>query len=285
MAFTGRLVNAAAPRSPVWGRAGLVPPRAVRYLVASVTKPATIALGIAVGGACCATFAVASGGVARIAWAWTAGACAVAAASYVLNRPDWLGKRAGRLTARALVVLPYLVAIRIAFAIMRRWRGPDAPTLVTPGLWVGGRIEAGTFPAGVTHVVDLVAEYSAPAWARALPGYRTLPILDGGPPPSPGAFLDLVRELRDVTGGVLVHCDSGRGRAPTMVAATLVARGLAPDVVAALELVRARRPVVTPSRSDVAFLHSVLPQLHALRRDAGGSATGSRPSTPVRGRS
>ena len=225
-----------------------------------------IALGIAVAGAGCGALAVESHGLARAAWAWTAGSCAIASAAYLLNRPAWLGKRAGRLVPRALVLLPYLVAFRIACALIRRARPPDAPTEVVPGLWVAGRVDARSFPAGVRHVVDLVAEYDAPAWERALPGYRALPVLDGGQPPSTGAFLDVVRDLRDVGDGVLVHCDSGRGRAPTMAAAILVARGVAPDVAAALALIRERRPVSAPTRVDVAFLGTVAPALRALQK-------------------
>jgi hypothetical protein len=198
-------------------------------------------------------------------WAWTSGSCAVATAAYLRNRPEWLGKRSGRLAARALLLLPYLVPFRIACGLIRRFRPPDAPTELVPGLWVAGRIDARTFPAGVSHVVDLVAEYDAPAWERALPGYYALPVLDGGEPPDASVFLDLVRELRDVTRVILVHCDSGRGRAPTMAAAILVARGLAPDVDAALALVRERRPVSSPTRVDVDFLRAMSPALRELQ--------------------
>jgi hypothetical protein len=239
-----------------------------------------IALGIAIAGAGCAGLAAESGGLARAAWAWTAGSCVIATAAYLLNRPGWLGKRAGRLTPRALVLLPYLVAFRIACALIRRARPPDAPTEVVPGLWIAGRVDARSFPPGVRHVVDLVAEYDAPAWERALPGYRSLPVLDGGQPPSANAFLDVVRDLRDVHEPVLVHCDSGRGRAPTMAAAILVARGIAPDVESALALVRARRPVVAPTGVDIAFLERVARALGAIGRqdDARGRIDQSRAS-------
>jgi protein-tyrosine phosphatase len=104
---------------------------------------------------------------------------------------------------------------------------------------------------------------------RELPGYRNLPILDGAEPPSREAFLDVIHDLRDVPGSILLHCDSGRGRAPTMAAALLIARGLAPDVDSALALVRAGRPVSSPSRVDVAFLCTVLPSLRVLQEHAG----------------
>jgi hypothetical protein len=235
-----------------------------------------IALGIAVAGVCCGLAAIASAGAVRAVWIWTSATCAVAAAAYVANRPRWLGKEAGRMTPCALLLLPYHVAFRIACALMRWWRGPDVPTLVAPGVWVGGRLDRASFPAGVTHVIDLVAEYPAPGWARALPGYRNLLVLDGGQPPDPGAFLALVSELRDEGGGVLVHCDSGRGRAPTLAAALLIARGLASDVADAVALVRARRVVAAPTRADLVFLERVLPELRALQRGAGGRSRRDR---------
>jgi hypothetical protein len=232
-----------------------------------VTKPVKVGAGIGVAGAVSAILAALTGGFARILWAWTAVSCAVACAAYLLNRPAWLGKRDGRLSPRALALWPYVIAFRIACAVMRAWRGADAPTRVAPGLWVGGRIDGATLPPAVTTVVDLVAEYSAPRAIRDLPGYRSLPVLDGGYPPDTAVFLDLVRELIACDGDVLVHCDSGRGRAPTMAAALLVARGQAGDVDGAVAMIRARRPVAAPTRSDLVFLDSVSAALRAI---AGG---------------
>ena len=145
---------------------------------------------------------------------------------------------------------------------MAWWRGPDHPTRVAPGLWVSGRIGTATLPAGVTTVVDLVAEYRAERGIRQLAGYRCLPVLDGGFPADLDEAVALVCELAaPETGDVLVHCDSGRGRAPTFAAAILVARGLATDATDALALVRAARPVTAPTRSDLAFLAAILPRL------------------------
>ena len=134
-----------------------------------------IALGIGVAGACCAV----SGDRER-----RRGTCRLGVDGWLVRRGDVrlprqstrrLGKHAGRLSPRAFLILPYLVAFRIACELIRWWRGQDAPTLVAPGFWVGGRLEARTLPAGMTHVVDLVAEYPAAAWVRTLPGYRNLP--------------------------------------------------------------------------------------------------------------
>jgi protein-tyrosine phosphatase len=225
-----------------------------------VTKPTAIGVGVGVSAAGCLALAVVSSGVARAWWTWTTVACVVAATAYLRNAPGWLGKRDGRWSWRALVVLPYLVAFRIACNLMRWWRGGDEPTRVAPGVWVGGRI-AGPLPAGVTQVVDLVAEYPEQARIRALRGYRSMPTLDGGFPPSLADALALVDQLTAADGDVLVHCDSGRGRAPTFAAALLIARGHVDDVDAAIDLLRRARAVARPTSSDRTFLANALPGL------------------------
>ena len=215
----------------------------------------------------------------RAAWIWTTIACGIASTAYHVNRPGWFGKRDGRLTLQSVPVLPYLGAFRIACELMRRWRAPDAPTLVAPGLWVGGRVAANALPAGVTHVVDLIAEFPAPALIRALPGYRSLPVLDGGVPADMVQFLALMAELLAIDGGVLVHCDAGRGRAPTAAAALLIARGDALDATTAVRMIQHHRPVAAPTRSDLAFLAAATPALRAL---AGSRSSRYPSSTPAR---
>jgi protein-tyrosine phosphatase len=237
------------------------------------TKPVAIAVGIGAAGIASVALAVAMGGLVRVAAAWIALACAVACAAYLWNRPGWLGKRDDGRVSRALVVLPYLVAFRIACRLMARWRPADRPTRVAPGLWVSGRVRAGSLPPGVTTVVDLVAEYPADPVVRQLRGYCCLPVLDGGFPPDRARFLRLVRELAALDGGdLLVHCDSGRGRAPTFAAALLIARGLAADATEAIARVCARRPVAALTRSDLRFLVEVLPELQAIARAGQGRA-------------
>ena len=63
------------------------------------------------------------------------------------------------------------------------------------------------------------------------------------------------------SGGVYLHCEEGRGRAPTVAAAVLMARGIARDVDTALELVVKARPVACPTRTDRRFLERIAPRL------------------------
>src|SRR5262249_12449461 len=102
---------------------------------------------------------------------------------------------------------------------------------------------------------------SEPAHLRRLSGYRCLPVLDGATPPDDEAFLGLLREVRAARGGILFHCESGKGRAPTAAALALIARGVARDRAGALELVRKGRPSAAPTRADVDFIDRIARRL------------------------
>lgn len=240
-------------------------PRYARPPVPRPTKPRAIALGIGAASAACALLSWWTTGVVRALWAWTAVSCIIASCAYVWNRPAWLAKRDGRTDwLRALPILPYLLAFRIACAIMRSFRERDVPTQVAPGLWVSGRVPLHLLPPDVRIVLDLTAEFSAPRRVRRLAGYRSLPVLDGGFPPDPRAFVASVLEAAQSVDPVLVHCDSGRGRAPTAAAAILILRGLAYDVAHAVAVLKNARPVSAPTHSDMTFLEAILPMLRAL---------------------
>ncbi|HZR84379.1 MAG TPA: hypothetical protein VFD92_24995 [Candidatus Binatia bacterium] len=227
-----------------------------------MTKPARLALGIAAAGVGCAGAAIATAGSPRWLWAWTAGACWVAAAAYAANRPEIFGKRSGRLSrSRAIALLPYLLAFRIACAIMRAWRRTPRVSRVDSDLWVGGRIRASDVPPGTAFVVDLTSEFSAPAAVQGLPGYRSHPVLDGSFPRDETAFLELLEEIAARDGGVLVHCESGRGRAPTAAALVLLARGRARDPQAAIEIVRRGRPWTKLTATDLRFIARIAERL------------------------
>lgn len=227
-----------------------------------MTKPRILALGIATAGALAAAAAVYTGGSAAWLLGWIALACGIAAAAYLTNRPALLGKDDGRLVAwRILPVVPYVLAYGIAAWVRRAKRRYASWDQVAPGLYVGSRLHADELPTGVELVVDLTAELPETASVRRLPGYRSLPVLDGAYPPHEERFLALLEEMSAATGGVYVHCISGRGRAPTAAATLLLARGVAPDAASALELVRKRRSVAAPTATDVRFVERIARRL------------------------
>ena len=230
-----------------------------------MTKPGILAAGIGCAGALCALLGWRlSGPWSALAW-WTALSCAVASAAYLANRPDWLPKRDGRLVWwRALPLLPYLLAYRVG-VFVRRARRRHAPwDEVTPGLFVGACVEAGRLPPGTSLVLDLTSEWAAPPCLRALPGYRSLPVLDGAYPHDEEQFLELLAELSAAEGGVYVHCESGKGRAPTAAALLLLGRGVVRDADAAIELVLKNRPVARLTATDLRFIRRLARRIAPL---------------------
>jgi hypothetical protein len=228
-----------------------------------------LALGIGSAAAVCALLGAALGGIAGVAFAYTAAGCAAVATAYARNRPEIFGKRGGALPwTRIAALLPFLVAYRLACIGMRASRRWPAWCEVAPGLCVGGRPRARELPANLEYIVDLTAEFSAPPEIRKRPGYRSFPILDGHFPRDEAAFVALLREVTRTGGSVLFHCESGRGRAPTATAAALLVRGDAPDVATAVEWVRKGRPQSHPTRSDLEFLARIERRL-AGEREAG----------------
>jgi protein-tyrosine phosphatase len=245
-----------------------------------VTKPTKLTLGIGAAGIVCGLAA----GIAPFPWdwlwAWVSFSCFLAAGAYAANRPEVLGKSEGRITAfAALPALPYLVAMRIACALMRWHRRFPPLSRIEDELWVGGRFLATELPPRTALIVDLTAESSAPARLRAHPGYRNLPVLDGSIPADDTAVLALLDEIAATPGPVVIHCDSGVGRAPTFAILALLRRGLASDVDAALARVKSARPMSRPTSVDLRYLARISPRVIAAagsRDDLRATARAAR---------
>ena len=236
-----------------------------------MTKPQVLSLGIGFSGAVVAAL----GALAPWPWkalaAWTSLACFLVAGAYALNRPEVFGKRDGALSRwRMLPTLPYLIAFWISCAWMRLKR--RYPTLheVAPGLYVSGRLRGSDLSADVELVLDLTCEFSEPPELRRLPGYRSVLALDGHSPPDADRFLSILAEVESCRGGVLVHCESGIGRAPAAAALVLVQRGVVDSPRAAIELIRKTRPMVRPSRSDYDFMERMVARLRGPYAPPGG---------------
>lgn len=234
-----------------------------------MTKPVLLSLGIGSAGALCAGLAPLASGPGALALGWTALSCGVVSWAYAANRPEVFGKVEGRVRPLPrLLLAPYLAAFRLACRLIRVVRPLPPVDEVSPGVFVGGRVAERDLPPGTDLVIDLIAELPAPRAVRERPGYRCFPVLDGH---HPGwrrmePFLDLVEEACASDHPLLVHCESGVGRAPTAAAVLLVARGLVPDPESAVELMAKRRPRILPTRSDWAFMRRALARLAERRR-------------------
>jgi protein-tyrosine phosphatase/membrane-associated phospholipid phosphatase len=216
----------------------------------------------ALGGAACVAVGVAVGWKG-VAFAWPAYAMLIVASGYAGAGPAVFRKIDGRLLRSSRWILgPFLVGAWLNWRL-RRTREPMAE--VTPTLLVGrklGRDEIGVLrERGVTHVIDLTAEFSTPVAADA-GAYTNVPVLDLIPP-SPAQLTraaDAYVAERDRGGRVMVHCGLGYSRGPCAAAACLLASGEANSVDDAIAKVSAVRRSILSAR----HIES-LRQFHACR--------------------
>jgi predicted protein tyrosine phosphatase len=114
--------------------------------------------------------------------------------------------------------------------------------------------------AGWHGVLDLAVEFTEVQDQRALPGYRSFPLLDGTAPTA--------EQMREVTkwmdeslaqGPLYVHCALGHGRTSTMLIGYMLATGRVASVNEGLERLRAVRPGVKLDPQQEAFLKRLEP--------------------------
>jgi len=127
----------------------------------------------------------------------------------------------------------------------RRSRAWDA---VTPNVWIGralsSRAAQRAVQAGVTTVLDLTAEFSAPREFRALE-YRNLPVLDLTAPTT-AQLEEMARFITAAAarGIVYVHCKIGYSRSAAAVGAYLLSTGKAAQTDDAIAQLRRVRPAI-----------------------------------------
>lgn len=144
----------------------------------------------------------------------------------------------------SILLLPYRALVWLLWQGQSRLR-PGAPHHeIAPGLYVGRRpLHRGERPERLACVVDLTSEFGRSPWFGDVAEYVTLPTLDMSVPDD-ASFRELVERVAAMDGPVYVHCAMGHGRAPTVVAAVLLARGLAADAAEASATLERLRPNV-----------------------------------------
>lgn len=198
----------------------------------------TIALGVLAAALRCS-------GAALGLLSWLAFGFALIAASYLLERPQLLGKRPdGRIAAWAVVLaLPVLLLNYGLWTFKTLLREEPASHEVAPGIFVGRLPLPGDLPPGVAVIVDLTSELIAHPQIRIHPGYRVYPMLDDGFV-EPVELERILAELAELPGAMLIHCAAGHGRSATLAAALGIVRGHFADPEQAEAAMREARPKI-----------------------------------------
>jgi predicted protein tyrosine phosphatase len=188
-----------------------------------------------------------------LALSWPAASLGLAAAASLGGGAAVIGKTGGRIPwlSKALFA-PWLFGQWLSWLHYRRRSSPWDE--VHPGLWIGALPDDSAArkakAAGMTHVLDLTAEFDASEEFRALPGYLNLPVQDLTAPMAHHveAGISHVDEALRSGGKVLVHCKAGYSRSAAIAGAWLLRRGIARDADEAVRVLKEKRPgmVVRP---------------------------------------
>ena len=195
---------------------------------------------------------------------WPAAALAIVAAAYFGLGPGIYRKTDGRLPPSArFVLLPALVGQYLSLVYYRRQCRPWDE--VAPGVLIGCALNeneaAAAVGQGVTAVLDLTAEFSAPAAFRAK-RYRNLPILDLTGPTQEQLHeaVEFIAE-EAAQGRVYVHCKIGYSRSAAVVGAYLLASHQAESVEEAVARLREVRPSIVIRPEALEALQAFAPRV------------------------
>jgi protein-tyrosine phosphatase len=201
--------------------------------------------------------------VAKIPLLWCGISTAGLAFAYAFRVPNLFWKRPNGTIATLGYVLywPYFFLNYLSLWLFRRFSDEGPISEIVPGVYLGCRLfssDRAMFESkGIASTLDLTAEFSEPAFVRALDGYKCLPVLDTDAP-SPEQLRTGVDwlERRIEHGPVYVHCALGHGRSATIVAAFLLKSGRASSAEGAVALVGKHRPKIGLHPKQYAALES-----------------------------
>lgn len=191
------------------------------------------------------------------------GALYFGASIYEVNPGRMFKDQGGKLRwISRVLIAPYLF---FEYQTWRLYRRRDREPLfeeVRPGLFLGSRPLERDWPklerAGITAVLDLVAELAAPPGLSrsARISYLCIPVLDGTSPAAQDLFaaVNFVSDSLAAGRKVLVHCTFGHGRSALVVAAALIKLGEARDPEDAFRKLQKLKRLIHASREQKRLL-------------------------------
>jgi hypothetical protein len=166
----------------------------------------------------------------------------------------FLKRESGHIRALAWIPFaPYFLLNVLIFRLYRAFSREPAFVQLISNLYFGRRLTPSEAREGLSicwvAVLDLAAEFSEVATLRAVPGYRSLPVLDATTPTEQQLRETVVWLTENIAKGpVYVHCAMGHGRTACVVVAYLLASGTAQTVAEGVRMMRVLRPGVRLNR-------------------------------------
>lgn len=200
--------------------------------------------------------------------AWPAAGLGTVSAAYLGMGAAVLGKKEGRLhwSTRGLLA-PWRLGQWLSWHHYRRQSAPWDQA--APGVWVGALPDAATarrlLDEGVTHVLDMTAEFQAPPLFRTLAGYHNLAVADLTAP-TPAQLEEAAAFIAGgVAGGgiVFIHCKAGYSRTAAAAGAWLILHQKMPAQAAMDHLRQIRPRIVIRPEIVQALLHLEARQAHS----------------------
>ena len=140
------------------------------------------------------------------------------------------------------------------------------PSEITPRIYVGPQYyrvgKANLEELGITFSIDMREDFESPGPSFRLENHLHLPVEDDEAP----TFEQLQEGTNFIETAVsqgakiYVHCASGIGRSPTLVAAHFISEGM--TLCQALDKIRQSRPIIQPSPEQIAALEDFQAQIH-----------------------
>jgi hypothetical protein len=156
-----------------------------------------------------------------------------------------------------IIYLPFFLYTLMIWHLVQLFISENAYDRVTENIIIGRRLCQLEYPEGVENYVDLTAEFYEPKAVIENVNYIFLPILDGDIPD--------VQKLNAVfdklsNGITYIHCGQGHGRTGLFAALLLARRGKVSTLEEALALLKSKRPKLSLTAKQKAFVRTIMEQ-------------------------
>jgi hypothetical protein len=164
----------------------------------------------------------------------------------------------GQFPVWAIVIYaPFFLYALMLWHLVQLLIDENAYDWVNETIIIGRRLCSKEYPEGVENYVDLTAEFYEPEAVIENVNYISLPILDG--------YVPDIHQLNTVfdnlsNGITYIHCGQGHGRSGLFAALLLARRGKVSTLEEALVLLKSKRPKLTLTAQQKAFVRTIMEQ-------------------------